>query len=68
MPFFFEFKDGKKLAVLVDVGESPSEKSLNSVTWMRKRFSGLKALILTGGGDGVEISKDCVAVPLNWIY
>lgn len=68
VPFFFEFKDGTRLAILIDAGESPSEKSLKSVAWLKKRFPRFKALILTATGNGIEISKDCISMPLNWIY
>lgn len=68
VPFLFEFKNGLRLAVLIDVGEVPSEKSLKSVTWMKKKFPRLQTLILTAGKNSLEIAQDCVALPLNWIF
>lgn len=68
VPFLFDFKDGVKLAILIDAGEWPSEKSLKSLTWMRKRFEKLRALILTSGTEGLAISRDCITMPIGWIY
>jgi hypothetical protein len=68
VPFLFEFKDGSRLAVLIDAGERPSEKSLKSVTWLGKRFSRLKALILTNGDNGRELTKGCASLPFGWIF
>ena len=68
VPFFFEFKDGLRVAILLDAGENPSEKSLKSVTWMKKRFSHLKALILTENGPARILDENIAMLPLNAIF
>jgi len=68
VPFLFEFKDGFCLAILVDTGENPSEKSLKSVTWMRKRYPNLTAIILTNGAQAQLLDPNCASMPINWIY
>lgn len=68
VPFLFEFKNGNRLAILVDAGERASEKSLKSTTWMKKRFSKFKAIILTDGDQAHQLNNDCACLPLNWIF
>lgn len=68
VPFFFEFKKGQRLAVMLDAGDWPSEKSLKSVTWLQKRYSNLRAFILTGGTEVRQVSDSCAAIPQSWIY
>lgn len=68
VPFFFEFRDGFRLAILIDASDRPSEKSLKSITWMKKRFTHFRAVILTGGAESFELNEDAMALPLNWIF
>lgn len=68
VPFLLQFNDGRRLAVLIDIGERPSDKSLKSVTWLKKRFANLRAVILMNAGQALPIAADTLAVPIDCLF
>lgn len=66
IPFLLEFKSGKKIAVMIEEEDRPSNKALKSLTWAKKRFSSLEPMILLRTLKPFETSTGIPCLPWSW--
>ncbi|GEM_PF-303876 len=68
IPFLIEFKTGKKVAIVVEEEDTPSNKALKTLTWAKKRFTNLNPLILLRSQKAFETSTGIVCLPWTWVF
>lgn len=68
IPFMVEFKGNKKVAMIVEEEDIPSNKALKSLSWARKRLPGLIPLILLRTQKPFETSTGIPCLPWTWVF
>ncbi len=68
IPFLVEFKNGRKVALVVEEEEIPSNKALKSLTWAKKKFSQLESLILLNTQKPFETATGIPCFPWTWVF
>ena len=68
IPFLVEFKNGKRVALCVDDGKVPSNKTLKSLSWAGKRMARLEKLILLDSDKAFMTSTGIPCFPWTWAF
>lgn len=68
IPFLVTFKSGKRVGLVVEEEDLPSNKALKSLMWAQKRLSGLKPLVLLNAQKPFETSSGIPCVPWTWVF
>lgn len=68
VPFVITTSNGHTLAIGIDEGELPSEKSTKGLTWFRKRYPKSKALVLCRRQDAMTMMNGILCLPWTWVF
>jgi predicted AAA+ superfamily ATPase len=68
VPFFLEYKSGKRVAIFVEETDRPSQKAMNSAAWLAKKFPDFEAVTLYQADEFRVTSKGMACIPLHWLY
>jgi predicted AAA+ superfamily ATPase len=68
VPFVIEASDQSRVAIGVDDGAIPSEKTLKGLTWFCKRYPKAKVLVLCRRKDAVTTANGIACLPWTWVF
>ncbi len=68
VPFFLRFHQGDPVAILVDDGSLPSNKSLKSIAWLKKKFPRVKGLVLCRTEKPFVTTTGVFCLPWTWVF
>lgn len=66
IPFFLKHRSGKQLAICVDTTDYPTEKSIKSLIWAKKKFPQLRSVILYKNNKPMTTPSGVICLP--WTY
>lgn len=68
VPISLVMNDGLRVAIGVDDDEHPSDKSIKSLVWYRKRFSRARLIMLTRGRKAQMLASGVICLPWTWVF
>lgn len=68
VPFSLVTHDGLRVAIGVDDDEQPSDKSIKSLVWYRKRFSRARLIMLTRSRKAQTLTSGVICLPWTWAF
>ena len=68
VPFFIKYKTGERVAILANNEKGPTNKNLKTVTWLKKKYPKLKAVLLYEGEKAFSYNNDLLLIPWNWVF
>lgn len=68
IPFFLKHRSGKQLAICVDTTDYPTEKSIKSLIWAKKKFPDLRPIIFYRNKKPLITPSGVICLPLRYIY
>jgi len=68
VPFVGTFKNGERIAIGVEAHDQPSDKTVKSLVWFKKKFPKSRLFILTRGNKTMKLSSGIVCVPWTWAF
>jgi predicted AAA+ superfamily ATPase len=69
IPFVLRFADGRRMAILLDDGDRPSNGSLKAATWFQKKFGeSAICVILHSGVSAKTVNAHTITLPYYWIF
>lgn len=67
VPFVVSSGRGHRVAISVDEAEYPSDKSIKSLVWYRKRFPQTRLIVLTRATSARTLVSGVLCLPWTWV-
>jgi predicted AAA+ superfamily ATPase len=68
IPFLIKFKNGRRVAIVVENDKLISDKSLKSLVWCKKRFPNTQLLALTRSDSARTLTSGILSLPWTWVF
>lgn len=68
VPFYLRFHQGAPVALLVDDGALPSNKSLKSIAWLKRKTPRLKGIVLCRTPKPFVTTTGVICLPWTWVF
>jgi predicted AAA+ superfamily ATPase len=68
IPFLISFKSGQTIAVAVEAEDTPSDKSLKGLTWLKKKNPKTRGLVLCTTNKPFQTPSGVSCFPWNWVF
>lgn len=68
IPFYLRFHQGPPIAILIDESELPSNKSLKTITWLKKKSPHLKGIVLCRTDKPFVTTTGVFCLPWTWVF
>lgn len=68
LPFLLSFKNGERIAIGVESDDKPSDKSVKSLVWFKKRHPRARLILLTRGTVPMTLTSGILCLPWTWAF
>ena len=68
IPFVLRSRNGKTLAITLDLDEVASSKNQKALTWFIKKNKNAKGVILTFNKSAQQLSENVFSLPITWAF